>query len=636
MKPVRIAGRVFLCIGKMPKPALFWSSIALLTGLGYFVFPGHSYLEVDTQMYVPMMERIYNPVLFSDDILIRNQNALALTAYDEIALGLRSYAGLDFEHGLKLEQVVFRGCAAAGLLLIAAQLGLGPFEAFFVAALVILNAGGTVIGITEPEPVPRAFALGLLLLGVGLALNGRFWGAGTAAALGFLIHPPTMAPFWAVAAFVVLRKQARPTLLIPLLPAVGILLLLVHFQPGTPEPFELLRRLEPFQEAFQRRYVRLVFVSEWNAKELLDCVTQSAVMGIGFWRLLRLASWRKPAESSLTVPGALSPSIRAWLGGFAVVAVVSVPVSWILLDQLRFAMVGPWAPSRAVVFIAVLSSLLSGTCGILAVRRAQRQDSAPQSAGTLLGPGGVGPRPEGKVPDIPHPDIPQRANSAGESIGTPLGLGRAGLRFAGKVLQRRLWWEAFAWFAIALALPVRGLLGSWFVDTRLILLVAGLAVVGFAGAILAGRSRGLSLAAAGTLPFFAFAIPALVPPAKPIDTPELKELASWAGTKTDETAMFLFADDGYYGATGPFRARALRSVYVDYEGRALAFLPQAAAEWSTRWRDANQGHWLIGPQDFQQLAEWHVDFVVLLKEHAIPAKRPEYSNAQYVVYRVLN
>ena len=39
---------------------------------------------------------------------------------------------------------------------------------------------------------------------------------------------------------------------------------------------------------------------------------------------------------------------------------------------------------------------------------------------------------------------------------------------------------------------------------------------------------------------------------------------------------------------------------------------------------------------FQQLAEWHIDFVVLLKEHAIPTKQAEFSNAQYVVYRALN
>ena len=509
------------------------------------------YLQADTQIYVPMMERVYNPVLFSNDPMIVRPY-LALTAYDEISVALRNYAGLNFEYGLKLQQVVFRACEAAGLVLIALGLGLAPPGAFFVAAVVILNVDTLGMGITELEPVPRAFAMGLLLLAVGLASHGRFLAAGIAGALGFLIHPTTMAPFWGVAIFVVLRRAARPILLAPLLPAAGVLLLLMHFQAGGTEPIDFFRRLDSFQLGLQRLYMGRGFVSEWEIKRVLDCLSECAVVGAGFWRLR----------------DRLRPPLREWLWGLAVLGILSVPFSWIVLDQLQWAMAGPWEPVRTLVFVTLLAALLSGACGVIAA-------------------------------------------------------------------QKRIWWEAAVWFTIALELPVKELLVTWYVNPWLIVLVLALVAVSAAAAWFAGRTRGLTLVAAGILPFIAFPASGLIPSPKPADTPELRELAQWARDATDETAVFLFADDGLFGGSGAFRGRALRSIYVDYEGRALVnYFPQFSAEWSQRWRDVHEGIWVVGPADFQELAERNIDFVVLRKRHAIPGKQAEFSNSYYVVYRV--
>jgi hypothetical protein len=515
------------------------------------VFPGHTYLQADTRIYVPMMERIYNPILFLNDPMITRPH-LALTAYDEIAIGLRNYAGLDFEHGLKFQQIIFRACAAAGLLLLALRLGLALPEAFFAAGVVILNAGSLGMGITEPEPVARSFALGLLLLGAGLAVSGSFLAAGIAAGLGFLIHPTTMAPFYAVAAFIVLRRVARPILLAPLLPAAVVLLLLMHFQTGGTEPIHFFGVVAPFQQALQRQYISSSFVSEWDVRKVLDCLLESAVAGAGFWRLR----------------DRLRPPLREWLWGFAAAGVLCVPFSWVVLDQLNWTMAGPWDPTRALVFITLLCALLSAACGIFAAR-------------------------EGR------------------------------------------WWEAPAWFAVAMALPVKDSLTTWFVNPWLIVLVLALAAASTAGAWLAARTRGITLVAAGVLPFLTYPASGLVRPPEPVDSPELRQLARWAKASTDETAVFLFADEAYAGS-GAFRARALRSIYVDFEGRALVnYFPVFAAEWARRWSDVRYGRWPVRPEDFEQLAEWKINFVVLRKEHAIPSKRAEFSNSHYVVYQVL-
>lgn len=548
----------------------------MLTALGYFVYPGHTYLQADTQIYVPMMERIYNPVLFFNDPMIQRPH-LALTAYDEIATALRNYAGLNFEYGLKLQQILFRACAAAGLLLTALRLGLSPPGAFLTAGLVILNVSALGMGITELDPVARSFALGLGLLAVGLAVNDHPLAAGLAAGLGFLIHPTTMAPFWAAAAFVVLRRTARPILLAPLPVAGALMLLLMHYQAGGTEPLEFWGTVAPFQEALQRRYMGINFVSEWRPKAILDCVFECTVVAVGLWRI---GMWggsrprRRLSDDAILAahgpaPQRLQPAVRDWLWALAIAGVLSIPFSWIVLDRLHWSMAGPWVPVRALVLVAFLAALLSAACGVFAA-------------------------------------------------------------------QKRLWWEAPAWFGIGLALPVKDALVTWYVNPWLIVLVLALTAATTVAGWVQDRTRGISLIVAGLLPFVALPASGLVRPPKPVDSRELKELAAWAKATTDESAVFLFADEGRYGGSGPFRARALRSVYVDYEGRALVnYYPQFSAVWYKRWTDVHEGFWLVAPEDFQKLAEWRVDFVVLRKEHEIPAKQADFSNSHYVVYRVL-
>ncbi|MCL4851787.1 MAG: hypothetical protein KJZ78_10445, partial [Bryobacteraceae bacterium] len=66
----------------------------------------------------------------------------------------------------------------------------------------IAGLGATIAGPTvltfEYEPVPRGFAVPLLLLAVGLAAHQRHFWAGVAGSVAFLYHAPTTVPFWAI------------------------------------------------------------------------------------------------------------------------------------------------------------------------------------------------------------------------------------------------------------------------------------------------------------------------------------------------------------------------------------------------------------------------------------------------------
>ncbi len=167
--------------------------------LSFFQFPGHTWLVQDTQIYAPILEHLRDPSVLRNDILVE-QPHVAYTLYDEIALGLLRATGLGFGQVLALQQIATRALGFWGLLLLAEALGLGTGGAVTVAAICSLGAvvaGPTVLTV-EYEPTPRAFALPLVMLAIGLAARARYRAAGFAGAAAVLYHPPTALPFWGI------------------------------------------------------------------------------------------------------------------------------------------------------------------------------------------------------------------------------------------------------------------------------------------------------------------------------------------------------------------------------------------------------------------------------------------------------
>jgi hypothetical protein len=173
------------------KHALTGAVLAVLTLLSFFQFPGHTYLQSDSQIYAAILEHLQDPSTLRQDMLVHRPH-VSFTIYDEVALSLRSITGLDFQHVLGLQQVVLRGLGIWGVYLMATAIGLAQWPALLVAA--ILSLGGMVLGpvvmIWEYEPIPRGFAVPLLLLAIGLVAHQYDFWAGTAASLAFLLHPP--------------------------------------------------------------------------------------------------------------------------------------------------------------------------------------------------------------------------------------------------------------------------------------------------------------------------------------------------------------------------------------------------------------------------------------------------------------
>lgn len=338
--------------------ALLWgANVVLLTLLGYFLFPGHTYLQSDTQIYVPMLERLNDPALFPRDIVALRPH-LAYTIYDEMAVLLKRITHADFEVILTAEQLLFRALAIWGLILIARRFGLNATQSFFVAAVVSL--GATIVGpavlTMEYEPVPRGFAIGLIVFALGLIADEKYIAAGGAAALAFLYHPPTTLPFWGLAGVLVIARRLRWTILIPLAFACVLLAILARFQQTGIESSPLFHRLDPFQEMLQRLRASYSFVSTWISAQHIGFASQAVIAALAFWRVRRF------------VEGPL----HDFLWGLPLIGLLSIPLSWILLEHEHWALIPQWQPARAVLFVSLMAALLSAIAAIKAPNIAER------------------------------------------------------------------------------------------------------------------------------------------------------------------------------------------------------------------------------------------------------------------------
>src|SRR5882724_3367276 len=116
---------------KLVATASLCLALALLT---FYQFPGHTWLQQDTQIYAPILEHLRDPSVLRNEILVE-QPHVAYTLYDEAALTLHAVTGLGFGDVLAAQQIVTRALGIWGLLLLAQAMGLGFGEAVVVAAV---------------------------------------------------------------------------------------------------------------------------------------------------------------------------------------------------------------------------------------------------------------------------------------------------------------------------------------------------------------------------------------------------------------------------------------------------------------------------------------------------------------------
>lgn len=335
-------------------------ALALLT---YFQFPGHTWLQQDSQIYVPILEHLNNSTVLVNDPLVERSH-VAYTLYDEIAIALHRITHLPFREILSAEQIITRALGVWGLFLMAQALGLTATWSMAVAAIVSLGAAiaGPAVLTFEYEPTPRAFATPLIFCAIGLAAHRRDFPASIAASVAFLYHPPTTAPFWVV--FLALTRAWRP--LIPLAVAAAAVALGAATQgaPSTP----LLARLTPADEQLLRLRASYIWISTWPAARIRHHIIAALLVAAAIWRVRPKAP------------------LRTYLIALPALGLLTMPVSWLVLEHYKLWLAPLLQPLRVLLFTTLAMQFLAAAAGALAVQRSRRAEGAAWFALAFLVP----------------------------------------------------------------------------------------------------------------------------------------------------------------------------------------------------------------------------------------------------------
>ena len=323
--------------------------------LSFFQFPGHTWLQQDSQIYTAILEHLSDPPVLANDLVARKPH-VALTLFDEAARAARAVTGLSFREVLAVAQIAARALGIWGLWQIALALGLGGAEAWMVAGFAALGAtvAGPEVLTFEYEPTPRALALPLVFCAIGLAAHRRWTAAGIAGAAALLLHPPSALPFWLVLLGLIAWQRPKGGVVAPvgmLAAACVVLLVAARMQAGGAESQPLFTRLTAEQAHVEQVRTAYTWVSTWAVGLVLAWVA-AFLAAVAAW-------WRVKEKSDAAV----------WLLALAALGLLSMPVSWALLERLGWALVPQVQPMRMLVFVALAMQILCGAAGIAAMLR---------------------------------------------------------------------------------------------------------------------------------------------------------------------------------------------------------------------------------------------------------------------------
>ncbi|MBV8072298.1 MAG: hypothetical protein JO270_20520 [Acidobacteriaceae bacterium] len=545
--------------------------LLVFTWLGFKFYPGHSYLRGATQLYVPILERLASPGYLSRDLVATHPN-VTYTVYDEATLFLRQALRVDFAAALGAQQILFRFAWAAGVFLIARATGLNRLWSVVLSASVSLGAvlPGCSTALLDPEPVPRAFSLGLTFFALGLIADEKPLLAGLAAGTGLIYDARVAAPFWIILllAFALdrrLRYLVRPSL--PILTVFALLLAnLAQLQPGAAENQQLLERITPYAAMIQQTRTPWVWVSQWAPEEIWHYL---AILMIGL--LASSQIWPK-----------LNRQMRWMFICLPVAGVLSVPLSYVLLERMRWAIIPQIEPAKSLAFTVAICVIACGLAGLMAARRARVWEAVAWFALVFL-----------VQIDVRILDALRLTNVSSLS----------------KLAIALLLGGAFALIA------AKSASGPWQCSALLIPCVAML-VLPFAPRFHAGDD----------------------PQTRQIPA-ALSEVAAWAAANTWAGSVFAFPDAAKSTQPSVFRASAQRALWVDWEsGAQILYTPSLTEIWWARWQEMMEPP--FSPSHLQSLLSLPVDYYVLRRLDALAAGEDHhysgipavFSNEEFVVY----
>ena len=334
-------------------PAVLAAAVLILTALSFFRFPGHTILQSDTQIYIPILERIWDPTTFTRDIMATRPH-VSFTLYDEAALALHAVTGAGFETVLMAQQFVYRAIGIAGLYFLAAAFGFASWKALLVTA--VMSVGATINGpavlTVEYEPVPRGFALPFLIASMAAVAHRKWTIAAASATIAFGFHPPTAVAYCALLCLLLIVNRRIGDLAVLAAGPVLMVATALAFGAGS-EPQPIFGRIDPELERLQRLRGSYNWVSIWLSNWWNHYLVMLIAAAVAFWRI----------RSRIPKP------LMLIIVTLPLIGVLAVPISYLLLEQAKWVFISQFQPARYLLFVTFMAALLCAMGGIAAAER---------------------------------------------------------------------------------------------------------------------------------------------------------------------------------------------------------------------------------------------------------------------------
>lgn len=116
-----------------------------------------------------------------------------------------------------------------------------------------------------------------------------------------------------------------------------------------------------------------------------------------------------------------------------------------------------------------------------------------------------------------------------------------------------------------------------------------------------------------------------------VNNTSIDEIAIWAQNNTWGSSMFLFPDAGRALYPGRFRAESRRALWVDWKSGSLSnYFESFADDWYERWQGTMDQP--FSPAHLQSMLSLPVDYLVLKRTDRLPGVKPVFANHDFVVY----
>ena len=357
--------------------------LALLAALGLYSFPGHSFLISDTQIYIPLFEHLRTPSLYPNELILSGAH-LSYTIYDEVTLTLSNLLNQNFETALLFQQCLFRWIGLWGAFWLARAAGLSLGASVLTSSLLWLGAFvyGPAVITTEFEPVPRGFAVPLIVASLGALARGYKNTSAAFLALAFLYHAPAV---WPILAIALISKHWRP---LAFTAAAALLLaLLADSQQGIVEAQPFFSLITAKHRAIQQIRAPYNWISLWPTRYWLQFFLTGSLAIAAFFRIRTL----------------LPATVQPYFKFIPLIGLATMPLSWLLLEQLGWALFPQIQPMRALLYCHLFCQWL----GAIAASQELKEGKWLRSIAWLIVPLSLSLR--GDILDLPSTAILNQA-----------------------------------------------------------------------------------------------------------------------------------------------------------------------------------------------------------------------------------